>query len=242
MKRTDTQRPFIEKVATDNREYVQSLLDENRRLNATVLDLEVDRNRAKHALESALSELTSREKHLAAIEEESRHHSTRYAEVEQQNTNLANLYVASYQLNGTLHRERVLNAIKEIVINLIGSEELAIFEKTGETLTLIDSFGIDENALVPLPLDAPGMITRVAALGETFIAAQTLIAAEGREENLTACIPLKLDDDVIAVIAIFRLLPQKVALEPVDLELFELLASHGATALYCTRLVDGAAQ
>jgi hypothetical protein len=44
---------------------------------------------------------------------------------------------------------------------------------------------------------------------------------------------------VTGAIALFRLLPQKPALEDVDHELFELLATHAATALYCTRLHQG---
>ena len=37
-------------------------------------------------------------------------------------------------------------------------------------------------------------------------------------------------------IAIFGLLPQKQELAPVDYELFDLLATHAATALFCTRI------
>jgi GAF domain-containing protein len=47
---------------------------------------------------------------------------------------------------------------------------------------------------------------------------------------------------VTGAIAIFRLLPQKVGLEEVDRELFELLATHAATALYCTQLHEQLAQ
>jgi hypothetical protein len=41
---------------------------------------------------------------------------------------------------------------------------------------------------------------------------------------------------VTGAIAIYRLLPQKSGFEEVDRELFELLATHAATALYCTSL------
>src|SRR3954468_22380463 len=104
----ETQRPFIEKVANDNREYVQSLLEENQRLSKVLASLEVERERAQQNLEHALLELYNREKtesvlkeRLTEIEQESADFSARYVEVEQQNTNLANLYVASYQLHGT---------------------------------------------------------------------------------------------------------------------------------------------
>ena len=49
-------------------------------------------------------------------------------EIEQQSSNLANLYVASYRLHGSVERSEVLQVIQEIIINLIGSEELGIYE------------------------------------------------------------------------------------------------------------------
>jgi GAF domain-containing protein len=208
MKRSE----FLEKVAADNREYVQALLDENERLGKLVAELD-------SALSTTRAELESR-----------------YLEVEQQNTNLANLYVASYQLNGTLDRERLIASIQEIVINLIGSEELGIWELDEElsALWLVGSFGINAPEWAGVPLDS-GVIGTVARTGERFVAAEMLVQPFGREEHLTACIPLKLDDKVVGVIGIFRLLQQKQALDPVDFELFDLLTSHAATALYCTR-------
>jgi hypothetical protein len=210
---------------------VQSLIDENCRLSKEIADLASERDRSLQA-EAMLKE------RLEEIERESQSFSARYVEVEQQNTNLANLYVASYQLHGTLDRERVLGAIKEIVINLIGSEELAIWEidRDFDAMVLIDSFGIDPDQWAGVPLDSPGVISLVAATGESFIGGRSPVHVRGREENLVACIPLKLDDQVIAVIAIFSLLQQKSGLEALDYELFDLLASHGATALHCTRL------
>jgi nitrate/nitrite-specific signal transduction histidine kinase len=212
----DTIRPFVQKIVTDAREYVQSLLDENRRLH----DL------------------------LSEIQDESRKASERYVEVEQQNTNLANLYVASYQLHGTLDRERILESMKEIIINLIGSEELAIWEvdEQREELKLAASFGIDEESWRSIPLDSnSGLVGLVTVSGERFVVGQSPLQPEGRDATLLACIPLKLDDRVIGAIGIFSLLAQKDGLQPVDFELFDLLATHGATALYCTRLAEVAA-
>ena len=201
MKLHEGTRPYVDKVASDTREYVQSLLEEIQRLNSTLADF-----------------------------------SSRYIDVEQQNTNLANLYVASYQLHGTLDRDRVLAAIKEVIINLIGSEELAIWEISGETLTLLDSFGIDEKEWERVRIDQQaGLVGLVAETGQRYVSGEAELVGTGREENLTACIPLKLDDTVIGVIAVFRLLPQKSGFEPIDMEMFDLLGSHAATALYCTR-------
>ena len=199
-------RDFIEKAANDTREVVQSLLDENHRLSRRVTDL------------------------ITELEVESRRFSERYVEVEEQNTKLANLYVASYQLNGTLDRERVIAAIKEIIINLIGCEELAIWELDDllGALILSGSFGIDAGAWASIPLGS-GLIGSVAASGETYI------ADDSGPGDLVACIPLKLDERVVGAIGIFSLLQQKQGLEPLDFELFDLLASHAASALFCTR-------
>jgi hypothetical protein len=226
---TEGPRAFVEKAASDTREYVHSLLDENRRLGRLVSELET----ALSQRESMEALLKSR---VAAIEEESRTFSERFVEVEQQNANLANLYVASYQLNGTFDRARVVAAIQEIVINLIGSEELAIWEVDDHTgvLTLAGSFGIEDDYWRTIPVGS-GIIGSAVLAGQRYVACQP--GESPREDApLTACIPLKLDDRVIGAIGIFRMLPQKPVLEAVDFELFDLLASHAASALVCSRL------
>ena len=46
---------------------------------------------------------------------------------------------------------------------------------------------------------------------------------------------LGIDPGLTGAIAVFRLLGQKSGLEEIDLQLFDLLASHAATALYSSR-------
>lgn len=203
-------REYIEKAAADTREVVQSLLDENQRLSRRVSDL------------------------LIEIEEQNLRFSERFVEIEEQNTKLANLYVASYQLNGTLDRAQVVATIQEIIINLIGCEELAIWEMDNGVLKLAGSFGIDAEQWSAVPLGS-GVVGAVALMGETY-------TADEKQAELVACIPLKLDERVVGAIGIFSLLQQKQGLEPLDYELFDLLASHAASALFCTRLYAEYAQ
>jgi hypothetical protein len=53
---------------------------------------------------------------------------------------------------------------------------------------------------------------------------------------VTACVPLVIERSVIGAILVGRLLQQKNGFDDLDRELFEVLATHAATALYCATL------
>jgi hypothetical protein len=158
----------------------------------------------------------------------------RFGEVEQQNASLAGLYAASYQLHASVRKAEVLLAIQEIVINLLGSEELAVLAHDGGRLTPLASVGVDGARLAALRIEGSGLLARAF----TARTPQFAEAAVGDAAGLTACIPLVLDGRVLAVVAVFRLLPQKPVLDGFDRELCDLLALQGATALYCADLHD----
>jgi GAF domain-containing protein len=164
----------------------------------------------------------------------------RCAEVEQHNSDLTNLFVASSRLHQSLDRREVLAAIQEIVINLVGSEELAVFEvsEDGLTLELVDSFGVEKEKFDSIPFGL-GAIGEVAARGESKMGPDD---ARARSEGLTACVPLMLGKQAIGAVAVFRLLPQKPGLQPIDRDLFDLLRAQAGLALYCTRLVQRRAE
>ncbi len=222
------------KVRDETTRYLKDLLDENAKLRARVSDLETELGReggVKKTLEQRLS----------VMEVESRRQLSQFVDVEMQNANVANLYVASFRLHGTLEREEVLAAIREIVINLIGSEELAVFELdgSGAVLRLVSSFGLDQTRWRHVPVGV-GVIGRTAERGALYVASKGEPIAEPApgEEALTACIPLLLDGKVTGAIAVFRMLEHKRGLEDVDHELFDLLAHQAATALYCSSLKE----
>ena len=246
------QGSYVFRVREDTRRYVQDLLNENDRLRRLVAALESDKGRLlsekmtlqekvlslREELDRIYHEQTDLRRQLADVEASAQRYSHQYIEVESQNNNLANLYVASFQLHSTLDRNEVVSAIKEIVINLIGSEELAIYEMTpeGTALRLVGWFGIDPAIYGTVPVGS-GIIGRTVANGEIWLPGKGLdFQAAPRESNLSVCIPLRLEDKVIGALAMFRLLPQKSGFEAVDYELFNLLATHAATALYLSRL------
>lgn len=170
---------------------------------------------------------------LESVENENRKAAEEHSEIIRRSAHLANLYVASYRLHETLHRPAVIEAIREIVVNLVGSEEFGVFElnESGDTLSLTDWCG-DVVAGLPPKLSGASPILRTASIGEVYVGPAEPTRAAGEP---AACIPLKVEGRVMGVIAVFRLLPHKPALEEVDLELFDLLAMQAGVALHCTR-------
>lgn len=159
------------------------------------------------------------------------------AESEAQVANLASLYVAVTSVHGALDRPTVLASLQEIVTNLIGSEEMAIFEHDEEhrRLTLLASAGIEPGPFQELYV-GEGAIGRAVATGERLIRQEGGSRTEDGDASLTACIPLKIADRVIGVLAVFKLLPHKRRLDAIDIDLFDVLAAHAASALLFTRL------
>ena len=67
----------------------------------------------------------------------------------------------------------------------------------------------------------------------------TVYVAEGeamrRDDAPVVVIPLHVRGSALGVIALYKLLDQKASLSELDRQLFDLLASHAATALVCSR-------
>jgi hypothetical protein len=211
-------RHYIESVQADTLRYVQDLLEQIEKLESYAATVVGERD-----------VLRGEKERLAG----------RYTQVERRSANLANLYVAAYRLHSTLERAEVLAAIQEIVVNLIGCEEVAVFEREGELerLSLVAGQGLAEDMPSAVPFGA-GVIGRAAAGGSTLVVGPGE-AALPHETGITACVPLKVGGRVTGAIAIFRLLGHKAGLEELDYELFELLGTHAATALVSSRLALG---
>jgi transcriptional regulator with GAF, ATPase, and Fis domain len=148
---------------------------------------------------------------------------------------LASLYVAVNSVHSALDQRGVLSTVRDIVTTLVGSEEMAIFEVDAPHLTLLSFEGIDPSAYQNLRI-GEGAIGAVAKTGEALIRLEGGSIDSTGDEALSACIPLKLGERVIGVLAVFRLLPQKGRFDTSDLELFDALTAHVATALMFTRL------
>ena len=224
-KKEDPERgQYVAQVRENTRRYVQDLLEENARLEKRVGELEDEQSGMKGRFDD--------------MKIEQRRFFEDYVQVDTENNNLASLYVATYRLHGSLNRGEILSTIQEIVANLIGSEEMAVFELNADEaeLNLLTSVGIKSEDFQTVSLGA-GLIGEVARSGEPYVAnGQAPEGALPQEATLTACAPLKVGGRVSGAVALFRLLDQKPGLEPLDLEIFDLLACQAGTALYCAKL------
>jgi len=230
-------------------EFTQELLKENERLRYQILQLEeaqkkhpADQSgdgetillrRRIEELEAEKNEILDR---IDRVEAENNDFAQRYVDVETQNNMLANLYIASFQLHSTLDHREVLQIITEIVINLIGAEEFAVLvlDEKARKLQAVATEGL-ELAEVPIVRVGEGIIGETARNGESYF----IDHMEGYVRDLTnpqVCIPLKIKDHVIGVLAIYKLLVQKDQFSDLDYELFSLLAGHAATAIFSSKL------
>ncbi len=118
---------YVFQVRDNTQRYVQDLLRENERLREVTATLEDERLDLEKKLIATQAELDTQAENrsqlqvkVAEIETENRRFTEQYAEIEKQNADLANLYVASYRLHSTIDRQEVITVIQEIIINLIG--------------------------------------------------------------------------------------------------------------------------
>jgi hypothetical protein len=194
-------------------EFTEELLRENERLRYRVAELE-------------------------GVEREKDDFASRYVEIEQENNNLLNIYVATYQLHSTLDYEEVLRAITEVVLNFIGAEIFTVtaVESTargGWEPRLLVAEGLDWETAAQVPVSP--VAHEVIETGVPHFVSEL----EGVSADLTAplvVVPLKIKELTIGVLSIYKFLQQKKRLASVDHELFTLLAGHAATAVFAAKL------
>ena len=225
------------------RAFTEELMSENERLRYRVVQLEAERINPSETLIKEVERLRVENGQMAQklefldgkfqqVEAENKDFAQRYVEVEEQNESLANLYVASHRLHSTLDSVEVVECIKEILLNMIGSEDFGLFVMDDETSGLVragyegETAGTPEYERIALGEGLEGV---VALGGEPFF-------SETADEGQCACVPLKIKNRVVGVIAIYSLLSHKKGLSMLDHKLLELLAGHAASALISSKL------
>lgn len=239
---------FLQTFFQKGAQFATDLLQENERLRYREAELAAELEALKRSLssESGVRELlqrlhdAEREKHellerFQHAQAVTRQYNERYQEIERELNDLASLYVASYQLHSTLDVRSVVRHIREMLHQLVGAQVFAVYfaDETTRALGPIVTHGV-EGAALPKVAAGEGHIGRAFTTGETTVAASIIDTTD--YDAPLACIPLRVEERVVGVIAVFRLLPQKRRFEPLDFELFKLLGAHAATALVGARL------
>lgn len=230
-------------------EFSKELMDENSKLQAKINELISEREgvlgggigNGDTGLMRRLEELKKEKQeilnHYRQVEEENKDFMHRYMEIETENNNLANLYVASYQLHSTLDLKEVLEIITEIIINLVGAHAFGILMLNDKHAVLepVKAEGVLIEAL-PTVRIGEGVIGKVAKEGDTYYREAGDKPERGDYSHPLVCLPLKIKDETIGVIVVYKLLAQKAKLVKVDYDLFNLLAAHAATAIFSAKL------
>lgn len=232
-------------------EFTHDLLKENERLRYKIVQLEEESKSLKKEkdgegqfadLQNKVTQLKEEKQALLdrfqEVEAENKDFAAKYVEVEEENNNLANLYVASYQLHSTLDFTEVLRILQEIVINLVGSDRFVILvlDEVMNELSAVAAEGVDEKRFRKIKV-GDGVIGEVAKTGESYFLPDVEGFKPSHELDPIVCIPLKIKDRIIGILAIFSLLEQKSKkLNRVDYELFSMLAGHAATAIFSSKL------
>ncbi len=232
---------YTELLLRENRELREELdevRNENARLRSQVASDDAIRDllRTVERLEAERRALLDRSKQLERFEAEHEH---RQAQIEQEMNDLANLYVASFQLHASLSVRRVVRHLQDMVGQLVGADAFVIY-------VIDDAAG----RIVPIAHEhvEPSEV-RALELGEGPVGEACMTGLRRLREldvhridrsDPVAVIPLLADGKPVGAVEIVRLLEQKNGWASVDHELFELLAAHAGAALIAANLYEQA--
>jgi GAF domain-containing protein len=150
---------------------------------------------------------------------------------ERQAAQLANLYVATYQLHASLDLREVRTAVADIATNLLGAEHftLVVRGEDGKLARAPESItGSDVDAFDAVEL------TRDPVVAKSLTHSSVHFGPEPGSRVLVA-VPLVAQGELVGILALERLLAHKPGLNPEDRELLDLLAAHAASALLAAR-------
>lgn len=244
---TKERETFVRTFLRKGVELTEELLAENGDLRKQVAHLERDnaRLRAQVASDDAIRDLIGRIDDLETqkrelldrsheLEESQRQDEGRYAQVEAELNDLANLYIASYQLHASLSLRRVVRHLRDTIGQLIGAHGFVIYvvDASGGCAVPVGFEGLPEESVRPVPL-GEGIVGEVCTTGIERIRERF---DEGGLEDPVAVLPLMAEGRPMGAIAIASMLEQKKEWASVDRELFKLLSAHGGSALIAANL------
>jgi hypothetical protein len=241
---------FLQTFFKRGAELTDELLGENGRLRDKIGRLEMENATLKTQLASdnairellkKIEELEREKARLLSTVHEQEEISNRFSEIEAELESFANLYVASFQLHSTLGVRAVVRNVKELLGQLVGVRQLALYfvDDAERRLYPIASDGIELGSLPSIGLGfeetrrggGPVLDPVAAVVERTYLTGVPHIAEGEMLASPQACIPLHFAGRVVGTIVVYSLLEQKKRFITVDRELFKLVGAHAGGAL-----------
>ena len=157
-------------------------------------------------------------------------------ETERQASQLTSLYVATYQLHASLDPDEVQAAIADIAVNLLGAARfrLLVRSESGRMLLVrAEKTKLDPGA-------PPAEYAGDDALVRACLGNRLLCFGPAPGSSALVVVPLSSHGELVGVLAIDALFPQKASLTTDDRELFDLVGAHAASALLAARAFQSA--
>jgi GAF domain-containing protein len=142
------------------------------------------------------------------------------------------LRAARKRLAESRDQEDAIDGLREIVANFLGSEEMGLFRVHRGTTNFqyFWSFGIDlEKYDLPRALGDTGLQRVMRGECHVELGVRDRFGVMAKAEVF---VPIRAANQTVAILAILRLLPQKIAFDRSDMELFKLLSDEAAKPLF----------
>lgn len=232
-------RSFLHKSA----ELTEELIRDNQSMEEQLVQLREENEELRSQLASSdatrellaiIDRLEREQKQLLQRSSELTLYEQRQADTERELNDLASLYVASFQLNSSLSVGRVVKHMGELMEQLVGAQSFVLYLVTAD-----GKRGIPVSAQGRLPAPLAPIVLEDGPLADASLTGIARIhdpAAPRAPGEPIAVLPLQFGSQVVAMFAVYELLPHKRAWAKVDRELFKLLSVHGATALIAANL------
>jgi hypothetical protein len=145
----------------------------------------------------------------------------------------AKVYAARMRLQSTRDQADALDAIGEIAGNLIGTEQVAVFQgdKKRSELWLYWSSGVDPNKHSVLDVSREPTLKKVLEGKPVFRRKLSKTNLLSTDDPVNAVLPILVDGTPSAVIVLFRLFPHKPGIEKVDREICKVLSNCAGRAI-----------
>lgn len=190
---------------------------------------------AQRSLERAGTEAARRNQELARrirdLEASLEEMESLLVRTEGQAAQLANLYVATYQLHASLEVSDVRAAIADIAVNLLGAERFTILLKheNGHFCTAKESSGQADPAVTERPYEGGD------ALIDACLKDGSPQFGPCAGSELLVAVPFVRQGEVVGLLSVRAFLGHKPGLNADDHELLDLMAAHAASALVAAR-------